>query len=115
VSSPARAACPNRDNALSNSLSQSESICDAGHIPKLRIKLRLRSRRVQGKIHMRKTTLFAVAVGALVLVGVGTWFGVRTFTATGALAGSADNAPGMMTGAKGPPTSPHDDYDIVVH
>ena len=63
---------------------------------------------------MRKTTLFA-AVAALVLIGVGTWFGVRTFTATGALAGSADNTPAMMTGAKGPPTSRYDDYDIVAH
>ena len=63
---------------------------------------------------MRKTTLFA-AVAVLVLIGVGTWFGVRTFTATGALAGSADKAPVMMTGAKGPPTSHSDDYEIVVH
>jgi hypothetical protein len=63
---------------------------------------------------MRKTTLFA-AVAVLVLIGVGTWFGVRTFTATGALAGSADKSPGMMTGAKGPPTSHYDDYEIVVH
>jgi len=64
---------------------------------------------------MRKTTFFAAAVAALVLTGIGTWLGVRTFTATGALAGSADNTPAMMTGAKGPPTSRYDDYDIVAH
>jgi hypothetical protein len=51
---------------------------------------------------MRKTNLLvAAAVGSVVLIGVGAWFGVRTFTATRALAGTADNAPGMMTGAKG--------------
>ena len=64
---------------------------------------------------MRKITSLVAAVVALVLIGVGTWFGVRTFTATGALAGSADKSPGMMTGAKGPPTSHYDDYEIVVH
>ena len=63
---------------------------------------------------MRKATLFA-AVAALVLIGIGTWFGVRTFTTTGALAGSANKAPVMMTGAKGPLTSHYDDYEIVVH
>jgi hypothetical protein len=69
----------------------------------------------RGKIHMCKTSLFAAAVAALVLIGIGTWFGVRTFTATGALAGSADKPPAMMTGAKGPPTSHYDDFEIVVH
>ena len=64
---------------------------------------------------MRKTTLFAVAVAALVLTGIGTWFGVRIFTATGALAGSPDKAPVTMTGARGRPTSLYDDYEIVVH
>jgi hypothetical protein len=63
---------------------------------------------------MRKATLLAVAV-ALVLIGIGTLIGVRTFIPTGALAGSTDNAPVMMTGAKGPPTSHYDDYDLVVH
>ena len=67
------------------------------------------------EIHMRKPSLFAAAVAALVLIGIATWFGVRTFTATGALAGSADKPPVMMTGAKGLPTSLYDDYDIVVH
>jgi hypothetical protein len=62
-------------------------MCDV--IRTLRIKLHLRCRRVQREIHMRKPTLFAAAVAALVLIGIGTWFGVRTFTATGALAGSA--------------------------
>jgi hypothetical protein len=64
---------------------------------------------------MRKTTLLAAAVAALVLIGIGTWVGVRTLTPTGALAGSADKPPVMMTGAKGLPTSPYDDYEIVVY
>ena len=64
---------------------------------------------------MHKATLLAVAVVALVVIGIGTWIGVRTFIPTGALAGSADNAPVMKTGAKGPPTSHYDDYDLVVH
>ena len=38
----------------------------------------------------RKSTLLAAALAALVLIGIGTWFGVRIFTATGALAGSAN-------------------------
>jgi hypothetical protein len=64
---------------------------------------------------MRKTTLSAAAVAALALTGIGTWFGVRTFSATGALAGLADTPPVMTTGAKGPPTSLYDDYEIVGH
>ena len=64
---------------------------------------------------MRKTTLLAAAVAALVLIGIGTWVGVRTFTLTSAVASSTDKAPVMMTGAKHAPTSPYDDYDIVVH
>ena len=64
---------------------------------------------------MRKSTLLAAALAGLVLIGIGTWFGVRIFTATGALAGSADTPPVMTTGAKGPPTSHYDDYEIVVH
>ena len=63
---------------------------------------------------MRKTTLFAVAVAAVALTGIVTRFGFRTFTATGALAGSADKVP-VMTGAKGRPASVYDDYEIVVH
>jgi hypothetical protein len=62
---------------------------------------------------MRKT-LLAAAVGVLVL-GIGTWIGVRTFTPTSAVAGSIDNAAVRMTGAKHPPPSLYDDYDIVVH
>jgi hypothetical protein len=64
---------------------------------------------------MRKTTLFVAATTALVVIGVGAWIGVRTLTPTGALAGSTDQPIVIMTGAKGPPTSPYDDYDLVVH
>jgi hypothetical protein len=64
---------------------------------------------------MRKTTLFVAAITALVLIGVGTWIGVRTLTPTGALADSTDQPLVMTTGAKGSPTSHYDDYDIVVH
>jgi hypothetical protein len=42
-------------------------MCDV--IRTLRIKLHLRCRRVQREIHMRKPTLFAAAVAALVLIG----------------------------------------------
>jgi hypothetical protein len=61
---------------------------------------------------MRKTLLIA-AIAAFVLIGIGTWAGVRIFAPAGALADSTDK-PAMMTGAKGAPTSLHDDYDIVV-
>jgi hypothetical protein len=63
---------------------------------------------------MRKIALFAAAVGASVLFGIETWASIRTL-APGELAGSADKSPAMMTGAKGPPTSHYDDYDLVVH
>jgi hypothetical protein len=59
---------------------------------------------------MRKTTLLA-AVFATVLIGVGAWVGVRTFTP----AGASDQPPVTVTGAKGLPTSHYDDYDLVVH
>jgi hypothetical protein len=64
---------------------------------------------------MRKIALFAGAVAVLVLIGIGTWIGVRTLTPTGALAGSRDKPSMMMTGAKGRPTSHYDDYSIVVY
>ena len=64
---------------------------------------------------MRKTTVLAAAVAALVLIGIATWIGIRTFTPTGALAGSTDRPPVAMTGAKGSPTSHYDDFDLVVH
>jgi hypothetical protein len=64
-------------------------------------------------IRMRKTTLFTAAVAALVLIGIGTWVGVRILNPTGALAGSTDKRPVMMTGAKGPPTSLNDDSLVV--
>ena len=70
---------------------------------------------MQRGIHVRKITLFVVAVAAFVLIGIGAWFGVRTFTPTGALAGATDQPPVMMTGAKGSPTAPYDDYEIVVY
>jgi hypothetical protein len=87
------------------------NICDAAHLPKLRIYILAGCR----EIHMRKTILFTAAVVALVLTGIGTWVGVRILNPTGALARSADKPPVMMTGAKGLPTSPHDDYEIVVY
>ena len=63
---------------------------------------------------MRKTTLFAAAVAASVLIGIGTWVGVRILNPTGALAGSTDKpAAMMMTGTKGPPTSLSDDSLVV--
>jgi hypothetical protein len=64
---------------------------------------------------MRKTTFLAAVVAALVLIGIGAWVGVRTFTPTGALAGASDQPPVTVTGAKGLPTSHYDDYDLVVH
>lgn len=64
---------------------------------------------------MRKTALFVTVVAVLVLMGVGAWVGVRTLTPKSAVAGPTDNAAVMTTGAKGLPTSPYDDYDIVVH
>jgi hypothetical protein len=64
---------------------------------------------------MRKIILFAGAVAALLLIGSRTWIGIRTSTPTSAVAHPTDNAPMMMMGAKGLPTSPYDDYDIVVH
>jgi hypothetical protein len=63
---------------------------------------------------MRKTTLFVAAVAVLILIGVGSWIGIRLLTPKIAVAGP-DNAPVMTTGAKGPPTSLYDDYEIVVH
>jgi hypothetical protein len=57
----------------------------------------------------------AAVVAALVLIGIGAWVGVRTFTPTGALAGASDQPPVTVTGAKGLPTSHYDDYDLVVH
>jgi hypothetical protein len=62
---------------------------------------------------MRKTTLLVAAVAALVLIGIAAWIGIRTFTPTGALAGSTGKPPAAMTGAKGP--TRYDDYDLVVH
>jgi hypothetical protein len=64
---------------------------------------------------MRKTILFVAGVAVLVLIGVGSWIGIRTLSPKSAVAGPSDNAPVMMTGAKHPPTSLYDDYDIVVH
>ena len=63
---------------------------------------------------MRKITLFAAAVAVFVLIGIDAWLCVRTFP-TSAIAGSFDNATVTMTGAKGLPTSPYGDCDIVAH
>jgi hypothetical protein len=63
---------------------------------------------------MRKTTLFVAAVVVLVMIGAGSWIGIRILTPKSAVAGP-DNAPVIRTGAKGLLTSPYDDYDIVVH
>jgi hypothetical protein len=62
---------------------------------------------------MRKTTLLAAVAAALVLIGIGAWVGVRTFTPTSALAGASDQ-PMTMMGAKGPPT-PLNDGSLVVY
>jgi hypothetical protein len=59
--------------------------------------------------------LFAATVIVFVLIGVATWIHIGTPTPTSAVAGPTDNAPTMVIGAKGLPTSPYDDYDIVVH
>jgi hypothetical protein len=67
---------------------------------------------MQEAIHMRNIGLLVAAVAALVLIGIGTWASVRTFTPTSALAGSTV-VPSMMIGAKGPPTSHYDDYSLV--
>jgi hypothetical protein len=58
---------------------------------------------------MRNITLFAAAVAAGVVIGLGTWIGVGTVTPTSALAGSTVDPLAMMTGAKGLPTSHYDD------
>ena len=50
---------------------------------------------------MRKNTLFAAVVAALVLIGIGTWIGVRTLTPSGALAGATDQLSVMLTGCEG--------------
>jgi hypothetical protein len=62
---------------------------------------------------MRKIVLLAVV--ALIVIGIGTWLGIRARGPTGAVASSTDNSPVMMTGAKGLPASHYDDYDLVVH
>jgi hypothetical protein len=72
----------------------------------------MHSCRVQKGIQVRKVILFAVV--ALIVIGVGTWLGIRAQGPTGAVA-AGDQPPAMMTGAKGLPTSHYDDYDIVVH
>jgi hypothetical protein len=54
--------------------------------------------------------VFAVSVAVLILI-IDALLSIGTLTPTSAVAGSA---PAMMTGAKGLPTSPYDDYEIVV-
>ena len=68
-----------------------------------------------------KADVYVLALGsyspllspALVLIGIRMWFGAERFIA--AEAGAAAKPAVMMTGAKGPPTSHYDDYEIVVH
>jgi hypothetical protein len=64
---------------------------------------------------MRKVTLLAAAIAAVVLIGIETWMGVRTLTPTSAIAGSTAHPSTMMTGAKGPLTSHYDDYSLVFY
>jgi len=64
---------------------------------------------------MRKITLFAAALAVFVLIAIDAWLSIRTITPASAVAGWTDTAPVMMTGAKGLPTSPYDDHDIVVY
>jgi hypothetical protein len=98
---------------LSNCLTAKRSIGDAGHIPKLRIKLAcVKFGGMQREIHMRKITLFAAAA-VLVLTGVGTWIGVGTGTPTVALAASAIDPSAMMASAKDLPTFQYVDYSLV--
>ena len=54
---------------------------------------------------MRKIVLLAVA--ALIVIGIGTWIGVRAF------AGATGQPLVTMTGAKGPLTSLSDDSLVV--
>jgi hypothetical protein len=61
---------------------------------------------------MRNIGLLVAAGAALVLIGIATWVGVRTFSPTSALAGSTV-IPSAMIGAKGLPTSHYDDYSLV--
>ena len=58
---------------------------------------------MQRGIHVPKILFAAVAMS--VLIGIGTWIGVRTLTPTSAVARSTYNPPVMITGAKGLPTS----------
>ncbi len=63
---------------------------------------------------MRNISLLVAAAAVLVLIGIGTWASVRTFTPTGALAGSpVVPFRSAMIGAKGLPTSLYDDYPLV--
>jgi hypothetical protein len=58
---------------------------------------------------MRKISFFAGVVAVLVLVGVGSWIGVRKGTSTSALAGTV-NPLALMVSAKDLPTSHYDHY-----
>ena len=61
---------------------------------------------------MRKIIFFALV--ALIVIGVGTWLGIRAHGPTGAVA-AGDEPPVTMTGAKGLPMSHYDDYDVVIY
>ena len=74
-------------------------------MPTLRIKLAWVLPGTEGS-HMRKTALFAAAVGVLLLIGVDAWLSIRTMT-QGALAGSMSNPFTITTAAK---ASHYNDY-----
>lgn len=59
-----------------------------------------------------RNSLLVAAGAVLVLIGIGTWISIRTFTRNSALAGSTV-IPSTMIGAKGLPTSHYDDYSLV--
>ena len=54
-------------------------------------------------------------VAALVVIGLGTWIGVRIPTLPGVHAGSTVYPSAAMTGAKRRPTAYYDDYSLVVY
>ena len=58
---------------------------------------------------MRKISFCTAGLAVLILIGVGTWIGVGTLTATSVFAGSTVDPLAMMMIAKDLPTSHYDD------